>query len=163
MRKKMKKKLSLYSLILTLHLSFNSAQDCQTDPQLLEEISYKEVMMWNLFSKKEFISLVKKCNNLSTSGLDKLSWRHLKIIVKDNACFNKFIDIANVYINLEYWPSHFKILTIIVILKPNKESYDFFKAYQPIVLLNTISKLIEKVIGKRMQFTMILNNFIHLY
>ena len=35
--------------------------------------------------------------------------------------------------------------------------------YQPIVLLNTISKLFEKVIGERMQFLMISNNFIHIY
>jgi len=39
--------------------------------------------------------------------------------------------------------------TTIVIYKPNKKSYDFPKAYWPIVLLNTIGKLIEKVIGKK--------------
>ena len=35
------------------------------------------------------------------------------------------------YINIGYWPLHFKVLTTIIILKPNKEFYDFFKAYQP--------------------------------
>ena len=34
---------------------------------------------------------------------------------------------------------------------------------QPIVLLNMLSKLIEKVIGERMQFHTIFNNFIHPY
>jgi len=51
--------------------------------------------------------------------------------------------------------------TTIVIPKPNKESYDSPKAYQPIVLLNMIGKLFKKVIGERMQFTTISNNFIH--
>ena len=120
-------------------------------------------MIWNSFLKKEFISVVKKYNNLSTSRLDKLSWRYFKIIVKDNACLNKFIDIANICIDLEHQPSHFKMSTTIVILKLNKKSYNFSKAYQPIVLLNIIGKLIKKVISKRMQFTMISNNFIHLY
>ena len=114
-----------------------------------------------MFSKEEFISIVEKYNNSSTSGPDKLSWRHLKIIIKDNVCLNKFINIANTYIDLGYWFSHFKISTTIIISKPNKESYDLHKAYQPIILLTTIGKLIEKVIGERMQFVTISNNFIH--
>jgi len=76
---------------------------------------------------------------------------------------NKLIDIANACIDLGHWPSYFKISTTIMIPKPNKESYNFLKAYQPIILLNTIGKLFEKVIGKRMQFIMISNNFIHPY
>ena len=43
-----------------LHLSFNSTQDHQTDPQLLKEIPCKEVTNWNLFSKEEFISAIEK-------------------------------------------------------------------------------------------------------
>ena len=78
-------------------------------------------------------------------------------------CLNKFINITNVCINISHWPSHFKTLTTIIIPKPNKKSYDFFKAYWPIVLLNTIGKLFKKVIGKRIQFLTISNNFIHLY
>jgi len=135
-----------------LHLSFNSAQDCQINPQLLEEIPGKETMKWNPFSKKELFSVIKKCNNSLTPRPDKLSWRHFKKIVKNIACLNKFIDIANAYIDIGHWPMHFKVLTTIVIPKPNKKSYNSPKAYQPIVLLNTISKLFEKVISKRLQF-----------
>jgi len=51
--------------------------------------------------------------------------------------------------------------TTIVIPKPNKKSYSSPKAYQPIVLLNMIGKLFEKVIDERMQFITISNNFIH--
>ena len=35
------------------------------------------------------------------------------------------------------------------------------KSFKPIVLLNTLGKLIEKVIGERLQFQVISNNFIH--
>ena len=65
-------------------------------------------------------------------------------------------------INIGHWSLYFKVSTIIVIPKQNKESYDFPKAYQPIVLLNTISKLFEKVISERIQFLTISNNFIYL-
>ena len=33
--------------------------------------------------------------------------------------------------------------------------------FHPIVLLNTLSKLIRKIIAKRIQFTVLKNNFIH--
>ena len=50
---------------------------------------------------------------------------------------------------------------MIIIPKPKKSSYDSLKSFKPIVLLNTMGKLIEKVIGDRLQFQVILNNFIH--
>jgi len=100
--------------------------------------------------KEEFVGAIEKCNNSSTPRLDKLSWRHLKKIIRDTAYLNKLVDIANKYINLEHWPLHLKTSTTIVIPKPNKEFYDSPKAYQPIVLLNMIDKLFEKVISEKM-------------
>ena len=49
----------------------------------------------------------------------------------------------------------------IIIPKPNKKSYDSPKDFQPIMLLNTTGKLIEKVIGERLQFQSISNKFIY--
>jgi len=40
-------------------------------------------------------------------------------------------------------------------------SYDQPKSFHQIVLLNTLGKLIEKVIVERIQFTVTSNNFIH--
>jgi len=71
---------------------------------------------------------------------------------RDNICLDNFVNIANIYINLEHWPSHFKTLSSIIIPKPNKASYDSFKNFQPIILLNILGKLIEKVISERLQF-----------
>ena len=51
---------------------------------------------------------------------------------------------------------------MIIIPKPNKMSYDQLKVFQPIVLLNTLEKLIKKVIAERLQFTVTSNDFIHL-
>ena len=51
---------------------------------------------------------------------------------------------------------------MIVIPKLNKKSYDSPKSFRPIILLNTIGKLIKKVIGERLQFNTVSNNFIHL-
>ena len=110
-----------------------------------------------LFLEEEFKSSITKCNNLSTPGPDKLSWKHLKIIINDTSCLKNFINIANACINLGHWPLHFKISLSIIIPKSNKASYDSPKTFRPIILLNTLSKLIEKVIGKRLQFQLISN------
>jgi len=50
---------------------------------------------------------------------------------------------------------------MVVIPKPNKSSYDNPKAFRPIVLLNTLGKLVEKVIAERLQFVVTSNDFIH--
>ena len=77
----------------------------------------------------EFRSFIIKCNNLSTPGPNKLSWKHLKVIVNNDICFNNLIDIANVYVNLGHWPSHFKVSTSIIIPKPNKTLCDSPKMF----------------------------------
>ena len=74
-------------------------------------------------------------------------------------CLKRIINIADAYFELQ--PSHFKILTSIIIPKSNKRSYNSPKAFRPIVLLNILGKLIEKVISEFLQFHLISNNFIH--
>ena len=117
--------------------------------------------MWLKFSKEEFTHTITNCKDSSMPGPDKMSWGYLKCIIKDKSCLKNIICIANMCFDLGHWPNHFKKSTIIVIPKPNKSSYDSLKFFRPIILLNTLGKLIEKVIGERLQFQVILNNFIH--
>ena len=145
----------------TLHDSFNSTYSHKVDIQLLNEIPNKNIKTWLLFSRKELINAIEKCNNLSAPGPDKLSWSHIKKIIKNDKYIIKSIDIANTCIDLGHWPSHFKTSTTIVIPKPNKALYDSPRSFHPIILLNTMGKLFEKIIRERMQFLIISNNFIH--
>jgi len=50
---------------------------------------------------------------------------------------------------------------MVIIPKPNKPAYNNPKSFHLIILLNTIGKLIKKVIAERLQFYIIKNNFIH--
>jgi len=154
--------LDINNLWYALHSTFNMANNHQVDTTILDEISNKSIVPWPEFSREEFKFALSSCNNLSAPGPDKLLWNHLKIIFEDNKYLDTFVQIANACINLGYWPSHFKISTMIVIPKPNKKSYDFPKSFRPIFLLNIIGKLIEKVIGERLQFNTVSNDFIHL-
>ena len=94
-------------------------------------------------------------------SLDKLTWSHIKSIIRNVNYICKFFDITNTCIELGHWLSHFKISIMVVIPKPNKAIFDSPKSYQPIVLLNTIGKLFEKMIGECLQFHMISNCFIY--
>ena len=118
-------------------------------------------MFWPTFLKEEFRLALANCNNSSASGPDKLSWSHLKTIFKDDDCLNIIISIANTCIEVGFWPSHFKRSTTVIIPKPNKKSYDSPKAFRPIVLLNTVGNLTEKVIREHLQFNTASNNFIY--
>jgi len=153
--------LKLDNLWNALHSIFNIALYRQVNVNILDEIANKPTSSWLAFSKEEFRQAIINCNNSSALGPDKLLWSHLKIILKDDDCLNIIISTTNVCIELGYWPSHFKRSTIIVIPKPNKKLYDSPKAFRPIVLLNTVGKLIKKVIRERLQFNMASNEFIH--
>jgi hypothetical protein len=56
--------------------------------------------------------------------------------------------ILNAIIRLEYWPKSLKQAQIIMLPKPGKNPVDA-TSYRPISLLPTISKVLEKLILKR--------------
>ena len=118
---------------------------------LLDKIPIKSILEWSSFLREEIRNTIKKYNNSSTLGPNHVSWRYLKIILDKNKCLSSTVNIANTCINLSYWPIYFKKSTLIIILKSNKVSYNLPKMFEPIVLLNTLRKLIKQVIGKRLQ------------
>jgi len=149
------------SLWHALHNSFNTALHRQVNPSVLNEVECKPRQTWMPFSRFEFISAISKCVDSSAPGPDKMTWRHWKLIIKNDECLSRIINIADACINLGHWPKYFKVSTTVIIPKPNKTSYDNLKAFHPIVLLNTLGKLIEKVIAERLQHLVASNNFIH--
>ena len=150
------------SLWGALHNTFNHAIDCQVNVDVLNKIKSKTTSLWEPFSIHEFRSTINKCNNSSVPGLDKITWHHLKFALKQEECLSNIINIANTCINLGHWLNYFKCSSTVIIPKLNKLAYDHPKAFHPIVLLNTLEKLIEKVIAERIQFIIAENSFIHL-
>ena len=153
--------LSPDSLWRALHSFFNTALHRQVDVNVLNKIGSKTTSFWKPFSKEEFKQAINKCNNSSAPGPDKLTWHHLKFILKQDECSINIIIIADACINLGHWSSYFKCSSMVVIPKPNKLAYDQPKSFFSIVLLNTLGKLIEKVVAERLQFLVAKNDFIH--
>ena len=141
--------LEINDLWHALHSTFNIAQDCYVDIKILEEILNKTLKEWPSFLRKEFIKAIVKYNNSSAPRPNKLSWGHLKYIINNEVCLGKIISIANTCFELDFWPSYFKLSIMIVMPKPNKESYDSSKSFQPIVLLNMCYNLKSLELDKK--------------
>ena len=154
---------TLSDLWHTFHLSYNSVENRPINTAFLSEISQADLIKWPPFSKQEFRDAIAKCLSLLAPRSNYISWRHLKSLITNERCLEKFIHIANACINLEYWPLYFKSTNIIIIPKPNKDSYNSPKSFCPIVLLNTIGKLVEKVISTQLQFQISANRFLDSY
>ena len=115
------------------------------------------------FSKKEFKNTINKYNNLFSPRPNHVLQKYLKVIIENNKYLLNIINIANVCINIGYQLLYFKTFSLIIITKPNKMACISLKMFCPIILLNTLGKLIKKVIGERLQYQSITMNFVHLY
>ena len=94
--------IELEDLWIALHNFFNSAQIQEIDIHVLDNIPNKSTKEWNSFSKQELVNVIEKYNNLSALGPNKLTWSYIKIIIRDEDCLSKLIDIANACIDLGY-------------------------------------------------------------
>ena len=144
----------------TIHSSYNSAENRSINAFFLNKISQADQILWPPFLKQEFKDAIAKSSSLSTPGPDHISWRHLKSLITNDRCLLKITQIANTCIDLEFWLFHFKSSNMVVMPKPNNYNYNFPKLFCPIVLLNTMGKLIEKVISNRLQFYLLANSFL---
>jgi hypothetical protein len=59
--------------------------------------------------------------------------------------------LVNTCLQSGHWPAEFKASTMVVIPKPGKPLYDTPKLFRPIVLLNTLGKIFEKMLSNRLQ------------
>jgi hypothetical protein len=74
-------------------------------------------------------------------------WCHLKCIVHNRYASRLFLWLANACLQSGHWPAEFKASTTVVIPKPGKLLYDTPKSFCPIVLLNTLGKMFEKMLS----------------
>ena len=114
-------------------------------------------------SVAEIMECLSATSNLSAPGEDHLTWRHLKLIFLDDLdMLNHLVSIFNCILDEGTWPSHLKVANSCIIPKPKKDRYNVPKAFRPIALLNTIGKLMTKVLAKQLQFDGIAHGLFHL-
>jgi hypothetical protein len=105
------------------------------------------------FTESELDELLRQTANKSAPGSSGIGWSLLKKgwgAVKDH-----LILIYNACFSLGHHPARWREAKVIAIPKLDKPDYSLPKAHRPILLLETMSKLLEKVVAKRMQYDIV--------
>ena len=131
-----------------LYQAYNAAANHFVDLSVLDEIPSQATCFWVPFSILEIQEVLKAYSNVSAPGPDHVTWQHLKLILANNTCTVGILSLANTCLSLHHWPRYFKESVTVIIHKPGKPAYNTPKAFRPIVLLNTLGKLIEKMIAR---------------
>ena len=153
--------LDMPSLWDALHNTYNLASNRPYDIDCLNSLPDLPVREWVPFSALELEEALSSCSSSSAPGPDHITWVHLKSFIQHPETLRVFIYIANACLRLGHWPSHFKESSSVIIPKPGKPSYSAPKAFRPIVLLNTLGKLVEKMISNRIQFDAVALDIFH--
>ena len=111
-----------------------------------------------LFEERELEEMLKQMKNQSALGLLEIGW----FLLKRGWPFVGAL-LANIFtacVRLAHHPACWKEAKVVVIPKPNKPGYSFAKVHQPISLLKTMSKLMEKVVANHMQHDIVMHELI---
>jgi len=99
---------------------------------------------------KEIHPLLADCANTSAPGESGISWQIIKM-----AWARVDTIVAHIFdacLRLGHHPSFWRKAVVVVIPKPGKDDYLQAKSYRPISLIECLSKLLEKVVAKRLLF-----------
>ncbi|CEJ62845.1 Putative Reverse transcriptase [Penicillium brasilianum] len=103
---------------------------------------------WQPITELEIQRSLKSAKGTTAPGEDNLPmlvwkqlWTHLRSVITG---------IFNASVNLGYHPRQWRTAKIVVLRKPGKPDYSIPGAYRPISLLNTLGKLLEAVVARRL-------------
>ena len=113
------------------------------------------------FSEQELRDALGLTGSNSAPGPDCITWEILKTALDVNGAIKGLCHLFNRICATGTWQSWFKASTCVIIPKLNKPRYNVPKAFHPISLLNTIGKLLTKIIATRMQFDCLKFNILH--
>ena len=149
------------TLFDVMHNHFSSAERRETSDQFLDSIPQLETRSWPPISRKEISDMITLTSNASAPGPDNLTWYHIKQIADTDEVLEVLCMLFNNICFSGIWPTWLSESISIIIPKPKKVDYTVPKAYRPIALLNTIGKLLTKVIAHRMQHDAVAFSLLH--
>lgn len=105
---------------------------------------------WEPITKEEIHRSLKAAKGTTAPGEDDiptLVWKHLWKYLQ-----SAITHIFRKSVELGYYPKRWKQARIVVLRKPGKPDYTVPGAYRPISLLNTLGKILEAVMARRLSF-----------
>ena len=149
------------SLFETMHSHFSSAINNSVNDAFLTSIPQQPVRDWPPISIAEIKDMLQLTSNCSAPGPDNVTWHHIKAIFDMENMGESICSLFNNMCDSGIWPRWFKESLSAIIPKPKKPDYTLPKAYRPIALLNTLGKLLMKVITNRLQFDATAHSLLH--
>ncbi|KAI0999744.1 hypothetical protein K3495_g8453 [Podosphaera aphanis] len=124
-------------------------QPVAADTRDIDDSIYPEDLpnILEVITETEIKEILQKLPSDKAPGPDGIPNRFLKCC--EPSLSRVLAELFNACLTLGYHPKIFKEPTTIVIRKPQKPRYDTPKSYRTIVLLNTMTRLLEKVVANR--------------
>ena len=150
------------TLFDTMHAHFSTSPAAeQISWEVIDSIPQLPTRSFPAISQKEIWDALRPTTNSSAPGPDHVTWRHLKLALSLPETDVSVMNLFNKVCFTGTWPTHFKESTSVIIPKPNKTDYTIPKAYRPIALLNTLGKLLTKILANRLQHDAAEHNILH--
>lgn len=111
---------------------------------------YSDVGTWKQITQHEIREAIHMVPPDKAPGPDEIPNRILKM-----ACQHMVPLLALIFnssLRLQYCPQAFKCSVSIALRKPGKEDYSAPKSYRPIALMNTLGKVLDTVLARRIQY-----------
>lgn len=120
----------------------------EADLSDLQDYNYPEPVDWPPFTPREVQVALSSVATRKAPGPDGIPNLVLKIL-KD-ILWPVLTPLFNACITFGYCPKHFRMAETVALRKPGKEDYTQVKSYRPVALLNTLGKILEKIIARRL-------------
>ncbi|KAL6152343.1 hypothetical protein ACJQWK_05935 [Exserohilum turcicum] len=114
----------------------------------IQDAEYSGQIEFPAVTEKEVRDAIRAAAPFKAPGPDSIANRTLQ--VGERLITEHLTRIVNCSLRLGYCPSHFRESTTVVLRKPGKDNYTVPKAYRPIALLNTVGKVMDAVIARRL-------------
>lgn len=140
---------------LTDFLDFNYKNHllCYTPNLHFNKISESD---YETFSVQEIADIISKNKN-TTPGINNISNKILKLTNEN--IHTKITQLMNTTMKDQIYPENWKKIKVIPILKPDKNP-DQITSYRPIALINSLTKIFNKLIKHRLDTHLNTNNLI---
>lgn len=115
----------------------------------------------NLINKEitriELNLALSKTKNTSAPGADQITYEVIKQLPEEY--IEELLQIYNNILTEGIFPKMWKLAKVVPLLKSNSDPFDM-NSYRPISLISCLSKLLEKILAKRIQFWLTNGKFI---
>jgi hypothetical protein len=122
----------------------------EVDLEDIKDYRYPSPLCFPPITLNEVIKSIKRMPGRKAPGKDTIPSHLLHHIAP---CIAQPLQhLYNTCLRLHYCPRHFREPVTVTLRKPGKSDYGQLKSYRPVALLNTLGKIMESIIARRISY-----------